>query len=1281
MGKIDDLNVMQINVGKIKEDNKDPFKDDNTELSRAIIQTDANIVLIQEPNNKRILNGATYKATDDARASIWVRNDFEALLKPILLDKFSDRDIATVRLNMGKESDIILVSIYMPTNDKNGKRVSNPIEHNEKIEAVTEMCDKRKLRLIIAGDANSKNRRWGGDKEDKRGDWVSQFIDQFDLNVLNKGNSPTFRRANAGKEVITSFIDITLCSRTFTNNVVGWNVKSDICVQDHYAITFRITGNNLVTKDNWVKKEVNYKKMNEIIAEKLKPFKKKSSGKAWGAKTIAELNRKVEIFNGIVIQAYQKSTRKAKIKHIGEAWYDEEMKKYKNEYDEARDKYYREATGKVTAARKTMLIELNEEVKIRRRIYEHRKWEAKKNSMQKFLQSIDSLSATAKLQKIYEGQKSIKIGSLIDKNGKCAESVNEVAKLLIETHSPGAEVSTGYPILTPSISANEEEKGIIDRLVTTAVLKEIWQNMGQYKAPGPDGIFPALLNNTSEHTALPAVHLIRSSLKLGYCPDEWGRSTMTFIPKEAKKDYKDPKSFRPISLTACLKKTTETVLNNYIKREICGNKPFAHNQHAFQTGHSCESALHNSIKVLEDKIGKTFKMNNRTIRGKVLAVFIDYKGAFDNVTYEAVDEALEKANVPEFAKRWAKSSLENRQLSTNIDGNEIKFTPRKGVPQGSVLSPLFFNLIMNGPLELAEKGTGKDGLLEKPVATGFADDLMISMPCDERGMEQAFRVMSKKLEEIKEWGLSRGLEINPEKTNFMIIHQKHTTLKEEITKMKLMFEEKEIERVSSVRYLGVFLDDQLKWNKHMKEMKLKGLRTLVATQKIAGVKFGISPFLTEWIYKQIVLPRMLYANFVWWREGQPRRSELLDPVKNLAGRLISGAIRGTPSVVIQCMLGQADIHDEARQLTKNTISRLEINKQWKGRKGNEATRVKDNHQANQLLVDSSKLPRQPMETNYNRPFYINISKRKWSSKVNTDPGKAHYVLEDPNNKKVGWIISKNKANKIEFEEGDSKASKVAMMIEEIIVSRGNDRGNIDIYSDSVSSLRLIANAKYKNQEKANLWAKIKNEEIKGRQVNLRACDKIEELSFGRKLINEHDRNKATKPLKLESSNSMNKIKKKNREELSDKIKNKWENFMTKEREKNSNTFKTPQENMRPFSLKDTKFILSLNRREIRSLCTAYSGRSLDERVLTEFREDYGECCFCGENNMNKMNHWLKSCEMFEEERGRWMIGCGKENGPRNWHNMLTETKLSKMAHVQWDAAIPEILEALNRLGN
>jgi hypothetical protein len=77
------------------------------------------------------------------------------------------------------------------------------------------------------------------------------------------------------------------------------------------------------------------------------------------------------------------------------------------------------------------------------------------------------------------------------------------------------------------------------------------------------------------------------------------------------------------------------------------------------------------------------------------------------------------------------------------------------------------------------------------VATGFADDLMLSMPCDERGMEQTFRVLSKKLEVIKDWGMSRRLEINPrinsEKTNFMIIHQKHTKLKKEVTDLRLRF--------------------------------------------------------------------------------------------------------------------------------------------------------------------------------------------------------------------------------------------------------------------------------------------------------------------------------------------------------------------------------------------------------------------------------------------------------------------------------------------------------------
>ncbi|KAI5631238.1 endonuclease-reverse transcriptase domain-containing protein [Phthorimaea operculella] len=79
---------------------------------------------------------------------------------------------------------------------------------------------------IIAGDVNAKSFWWGSDIEDKRGIELAETLAELDLNVLNEGNTPTFRTLRQGIWC-TSIVDVTACSTSILDKIHTWRITED----------------------------------------------------------------------------------------------------------------------------------------------------------------------------------------------------------------------------------------------------------------------------------------------------------------------------------------------------------------------------------------------------------------------------------------------------------------------------------------------------------------------------------------------------------------------------------------------------------------------------------------------------------------------------------------------------------------------------------------------------------------------------------------------------------------------------------------------------------------------------------------------------------------------------------------------------------------------------------------------------------------------------------------------------------------------------------------------
>ena len=190
-------------------------------------------------------------------------------------------------------------------------------------------------------------------------------------------------------------------------------------------------------------------------------------------------------------------------------------------------------------------------------------------------------------------------------------------------------------------------------------------------------------------------------------------------------------------------------------------------------------------------------------------VFIDLSKAFDNVLHEHLLLTLQTCGISGTALRWFRNFPFDWQQRVVVNHKSSSFfTCNKGVPQGSVLGPLLFNIYVADLPSLAREHGAK--------MLSFADD--VTLYCSQTSSALAFSTVSTALKDTSRALALRGLSINVSKTVAMVIAPHSRSLP---TGVRLLLQNEEVKLVSQTRLLGIIIDDSLSWSPASRRLNLQ----------------------------------------------------------------------------------------------------------------------------------------------------------------------------------------------------------------------------------------------------------------------------------------------------------------------------------------------------------------------------------------------------------------------------------------------------------------------------
>lgn len=411
---------------------------------------------------------------------------------------------------------------------------------------------------------------------------------------------------------------------------------------------------------------------------------------------------------------------------------------------------------------------------------------------------------------------------------------------------------------------------------------------------GPeDGITTEVFKDIFDVIGNRLFDVVNNSLEYGSFPDIWKVSVVVPIPKISGTILCE--EFRGVHTVPIYEKVLEMIVRDQLLNFLNENKVLIDCQSGFRAKHSCESSV---LYMCNDWLREIDR--NRII----LAVFIDFKRAFETVDRKLLLKKLERMGIRDLVLDWFKSYLSKRTQKVKFNGVISSGIENEyGVPQGTTLGNLLFLIYINDII--------KNKKHCKILA--FADDTMLYITGE--NSDHMVNIMNEDLEIINDWMGDNRLIVNSNKSQYMFFGSEIRLKEINKENIKVSINKNILKEATSIKYLGVKMDQNLNFKLHVEYIAGKMAQKIQFINRISD-KIDIKT--RSLLFRAIVLPHLDFCASLFFN----LKSNSIDKLQKILNRGMRMVLRCNRRTPIRLMLEALNLMNVRQRIKFRTLEMI-----------------------------------------------------------------------------------------------------------------------------------------------------------------------------------------------------------------------------------------------------------------------------------------------------------------------------------------------------------------------
>lgn len=346
--------------------------------------------------------------------------------------------------------------------------------------------------------------------------------------------------------------------------------------------------------------------------------------------------------------------------------------------------------------------------------------------------------------------------------------------------------------------------------------------MKNKKSYGIDGISILTIKRNLDIFAPILYHIFTISLTEGLFPDQF--KTACVVPIFKAGSRAEMSSYRPISLINTIAKIFETIIKEQLLNYLLKNSLLSKNQYGFIPKKGVDLAVQHHIRCIAESVN----LNKHT-----LAIYLDFKKAFDLVDINILLKRLRAYGIGGKALQILSTFSKGRKQVVKIKNQYSGVLELyNGVAQGGVLGPLLFICYINDLLNINDLNS---------TTFAYADDTALVISAYNK--HNLLRLVQNDLDKISQWLANNKIIVNSSKSKCILFFDRFKTCDRLQSNFRLHCHLhhclyncicEEIEIVENVKYLGLTIDRNLKWDSHIRLLSSKLMKINYALYFLRG---------------------------------------------------------------------------------------------------------------------------------------------------------------------------------------------------------------------------------------------------------------------------------------------------------------------------------------------------------------------------------------------------------------------------------------------------------------